>query len=151
MITGRSDIVNGDGQIFSTFCADDLRLPVTLSTMGEHNVRNALVVLAWPIRWAWTCRQRQRSCQSFTDRLKFVRCGRCTVIDDTYNASPDSMKASVGVLSSMANVQGRRVVALSDMLELGEDEKRYHHEVGEYIAEKEIDELVVFGELSRDS
>lgn len=44
----------------------------------------------------------------------------CTLIDDTYNASPDSMKASVSVLSSMEGVKGRRIAALADMLELGE-------------------------------
>ena len=77
-------------------------------------------------------------------------CDRCTVIDDTYNASPDSMRASIHVLSSMENVKGRRIAALSDMLELGEDEKEYHYEVGKYIASQDIDELVVFGELSRE-
>lgn len=145
------DIVNGDGQISFTFCTNDLRLPVTLSTMGEHNVRNALVALGVAHQMGVDVSAAAKKLSEFHgQRLKFVRCGRCTVIDDTYNASPDSMKASVGVLSSMANVQGRRVAALSDMLELGEDEKRYHYEVGEYISEKEIDELVVFGELSRE-
>lgn len=145
------DIVNGDGQISFMFCANDLRLPVTLSTMGEHNVRNALVALGVAQQMGVDVPAAARKLSEFHgQRLQFVRGGRCTVIDDTYNASPDSMKASVGVLSSMANVQGRRVAALSDMLELGEDEKRYHYEVGEYIAKKEIDELVVFGELSRE-
>ena len=50
----------------------------------------------------------------------------------------------------MANVQGRRIAALSDMLELGENEKQYHYEVGKYIASKPVDEVVVFGTLSRE-
>ena len=58
------DIVNGDGQISFTFCADDLRLPVTLSPWGNTMCATPWWLLAWPIRWAWTCRQRRRSCQS---------------------------------------------------------------------------------------
>ena len=71
----------------------------------------------------------------------------CTLIDDTYNASPDSMKASVSVLSSMEGVKGRRIAALADMLELGEKEREYHYEVGKFIAGTQVDEVAAYGEL----
>lgn len=47
-------------------------------------------------------------------------------------------------------IEGKRIAALSDMLELGEEEKAYHYAVGKYIAGKNIDEVIVFGELSRE-
>ena len=145
------DIRNGDGHVSFTFCAGELCIPVVLGTMGEHNVRNALVALGVAHQMGVDLEAAAEKLREFHgQRLKFVPCDRCTVIDDTYNASPDSMRASIHVLSSMENVKGRRVAALSDMLELGEDEKEYHYEVGKYIASQAIDELVVFGELSRE-
>ena len=145
------DIRNGDGHVSFTFCAGELRIPVVLGTMGEHNVRNALVALGVAHQMGVDLEAAAEKLREFHgQRLKFVPCDRCTVIDDTYNASPDSMRASIHVLSSMENVKGRRIAALSDMLELGEDEKEYHYEVGKYIASQDIDELVVFGELSRE-
>ena len=145
------DIRNGDGQISFTFCAGDLRQPVLLNTMGEHNVRNALVALGVAHQMGVDVEKAAEKLREFHgQRLQFVHCDRCTVIDDTYNASPDSMRASIHVLSSMENVKGRKIAALSDMLELGEDERKYHYEVGRYLASQDIDELVVFGELSRE-
>lgn len=145
------DIRNGDGHVSFTFCAGELCIPVVLGTMGEHNVRNALVALGVAHQMGVDLVAAAEKLREFHgQRLKFVPCDQCTVIDDTYNASPDSMRASIHVLSSMENVKGRRVAALSDMLELGEDEKKYHYEVGKYIASQNIDELVVFGELSRE-
>ena len=68
------------------------------------------------------------------------------MIEDAYNASPDSMKAALKVLSGM---EGRRIAVLADMLELGDKEKEYHEEVGRYLAECGIEELLCTGELSR--
>ena len=98
-------------------------MEVVLGTMGEHNVRNALVALGVAHQMG---------------------------LDNTYNASPDSMKASVSVLSSMEGVKGRRIAALADMLELGEKEREYHYEVGKFIAGTQVDEVAAYGELSEE-
>ena len=66
--------------------------------------------------------------------------------DDTYNASPDSMKAAVKVLCSMA-CEGRRIAVLADMKELGPDEERFHREVGTFIGGMPVDEVITLGEL----
>ena len=68
-------------------------------------------------------------------------------MDDTYNASPDSMKAAIGVLSSLP--AGRRIAVLADMKELGENTIQFHREVGAFLAEKPVDILVVYGELAQ--
>lgn len=139
-----------DGQTRFLFCSGNLRLPVCLNTMGEHNVRNALAALAVAHQTGVNLEKAAEKLHTFCGQRQRIIAGeRCTILDDTYNASPDSMKAAVNVLSSM-KTEGRKIAALSDMLELGEEEKAYHYAVGKYIAEKEIDTVIVFGELSRE-
>ena len=74
---------------------------------------------------------------------------RFTIVDDTYNASPDSMKASINVLCDMP-CEGKRVAVLGDMFELGQNEVAYHKEIGQFLLDKPIDEVVVLGELAQN-
>ncbi len=69
-----------------------------------------------------------------------------TIINDTYNANPVSMKAGLDVLHNSKN-QGRKVAILGDMFELGADSKKYHYEVGKYAGELGVDVICV-GELA---
>jgi UDP-N-acetylmuramoyl-tripeptide--D-alanyl-D-alanine ligase len=70
------------------------------------------------------------------------------MIDDTYNASPDSMKASIQVLCDLP-CSGRRVAVLGDMFELGDNAEEYHRELGRFLLDKPLDEVVVLGPLSQ--
>ena len=70
------------------------------------------------------------------------------MIDDTYNASPDSMKASINVLDELES-EGKKIAVLGDMFELGENSEQLHYDIGKHLATKKIDELVVVGELSQ--
>ncbi|MCI6858697.1 MAG: UDP-N-acetylmuramoyl-tripeptide--D-alanyl-D-alanine ligase [Eubacterium sp.] len=130
---------------------EEKHFPVILGTMGVHNVRNALVALGVSHQMGLNVKEAAKALETFHgQRQQMHRLKSCTLIDDTYNASPDSMKASVNVLSSMEGVKGRRIAALADMLELGEQEKEYHYEVGAYIARTKVDEVAVYGELSKE-
>ncbi len=71
------------------------------------------------------------------------------VIDDTYNASPQSAKVAIDILKSM-QTDGRKMLVFGDMLELGADTEAEHNAVGKYIAENNFDALFVVGERSRD-
>ena len=71
------------------------------------------------------------------------------IIDDTYNASPQSAKAALEVLAQMPTA-GRRIAIFGDMLELGAMSEASHQEVGEYAVQMGVDYLFVFGERSRD-
>lgn len=73
--------------------------------------------------------------------------GCLTLVDDCYNANPDSMRCAVDSLSAC---DGRRVCLLADMLELGADSPRLHHELGAYAAEKGIDLVAACGELGKE-
>ena len=57
------------------------------------------------------------------------------------------MKASIDVLSELPG-NGKKIAVFGDMFELGENSEMYHYEVGKYMADKDIDELIVVGELS---
>ena len=68
-----------------------------------------------------------------------------TVIDDTYNASPDSMMGNIDVLCSM-KATGRRIAVLADMLKLGDVSVEAHRSVGRRCAQKKVDILYVIGQ-----
>ena len=144
-----------DGQTLFRFYYKDgeaeKNMEVVLGTMGEHNVRNALVALGVAHQMGLDMEVAAKALSTFHgQRQQMHTLKSCTLIDDTYNASPDSMKASISVLSSMEGVKGRRIAALADMLELGEKEREYHYEVGKFIAGTQVDEVAAYGELSEE-
>ena len=126
------------------------RIPVRLAVMGSHNVLNAMVSLAVASECGIPMEKAAKCLQEFTgfkNRQQIYHVGGMTIIDDTYNASPVSMKAGLEVLGSITKAE-RRIAVLADMKELGEKARSYHYEIGEYIAEHPIDEVVILGELA---
>jgi UDP-N-acetylmuramoyl-tripeptide--D-alanyl-D-alanine ligase len=71
-----------------------------------------------------------------------------TVIDDTYNANPDSMRAAIDVLASRPSP---RVLVMGDMGEVGDHGPAFHREIGAYAKERGIDALYALGDASRDA
>jgi UDP-N-acetylmuramoyl-tripeptide--D-alanyl-D-alanine ligase len=69
-----------------------------------------------------------------------------TVVDDTYNANPDSVRAAIDVL---AGLPGPRLLVLGDMGEVGDQGPQFHAEVGGYARERGIEQLFTHGELAR--
>ena len=65
------------------------------------------------------------------------------IIDDSYNASPDSMKAALDVLASIKGT--RKIAILGDMFELGKDEEKYHRQIGKYAFQKGINVVLSVG------
>lgn len=137
---------------FPAFTAvfEDQRVPVKLSVMGSHNVLNAMVSLAVASERGIPMEAAAKKLGEFTgfkNRQQIYEANGMTIIDDTYNASPVSMKAGLEVLNSLTKVK-RRIAVLADMKELGEDAPKYHYEIGEYITEHPIYEVVTLGELA---
>lgn len=126
------------------------RIKVVLNALGKHNVGNSLVGIAIADYMGLDVEKAAAAYADFKgirQKLYMVP-GKYTIIDDSYNASPDSMKASINVLADMDN-KGKKIAVLGDMFELGENSIEYHLEVGRHLATKKIDELVVVGELSQ--
>ncbi len=123
--------------------------PVQLKVYGDHNVMNALAAIAVAERYgiAPECAiQGLSNYEPIAMRGQIKEKNGITWIDDTYNASPDSMRSGVQVLLSLESK--RKIAVLADVLELGEQSEKLHREVGEYIAttvEKKADCLVTVG------
>lgn len=123
------------------------RVPVVLSVLGNHNVINAVGALAVADYFGVDVEKAAKALTSFTgfqNRLQTFHTGGYTIIDDTYNASPASMKAGLSVLCGYETA-GRKIAVLGDMFELGSRAKEYHYEVGEFAADQTFDELILIG------
>lgn len=80
-------------------------------------------------------------------RLSFNTLKGLTLIDDCYNANPDSMKSSI---STLCTLKGRHVCILGDMLEQGENSSRMHREIGAFASEKNVAQLLCSGTYASD-
>jgi len=123
-----------------------------LAAAGEHNVRNALAATACALAAGINVDAIVRGLESFAPvngrlQRKTAHTG-AMVIDDTYNANPDSVRAAIDVL---ANAAAPRVLVLGDMGEVGSDGPQFHEEVGAYAKARGIDRLLALGELARHS
>jgi UDP-N-acetylmuramoyl-tripeptide--D-alanyl-D-alanine ligase len=121
-----------------------------LGTPGIHNATNAALAVAAALCFNITMEEAARGLAklSFTDkRLHIVEKQGIKIIDDTYNASPDSMRAAIDVLVSVQG--GRKIAILGDMYELGEKEEQYHFEVGEYASLVGVDVVISVGKNAR--
>lgn len=128
------------------------RVPMRLNVMGSHNVLNVMASLAVARESGISMEEAAKTLEEFTgfkSRQQIYDSNGMTIIDDTYNASPVSMKAGLEVLGSVAKAS-RRIAVLADMKELGEKSPEFHYEIGEYIAEHPVDLVVVLGELSKE-
>ena len=127
---------------------EDVRIDVTIPTMGRHNVLNALCAMAVGTQLGLSADEIKRGLESFENvgsRNHIIKTDTLTIIDDCYNANPTSTKAGLDTLSKLS---GRRIAILGDMKELGKDELALHREVGAYAKEVGIDMLVAVGPLS---
>ena len=126
------------------------KLPVRLSVMGRHNVLNAMAALAVADQYGVSLEEAVRSLEAFDgfkNRQQVYHVHGITVIDDTYNASPVSMKAAIEVLSSLT-AKGRKIAVLADMKELGTQASEFHREVGRHLADYPADILLTLGSLA---
>ena len=125
--------------------------PCALALRGVHNVSNAVQAAAVGIAMGMTL---DEVCDALAGALPeagrqevLVARRGFTVVNDAYNANPDSMRASLAMFSAM-DVEGRRIAVLGDMGELGSFEEEGHRIVGETAASCPLDLLVCVGPLS---
>ena len=143
-----SDInVTADGSVFELHTPQG-NCRIDLPAAGLHNVRNALASAACAIAAGASLQHVAEGLQAFRavkGRLQQMRLGDFSLIDDTYNANPDSVLAAIDVL---AQLQGATRLVLGDMGEVGNDSDAVHAEVGRYARERGIGSLFTVGTAS---
>lgn len=124
---------------------------VHIAAGGVHTVRNALAAIACAVAAgvgtdaivnglnAW---------RPVAGRGVILRTARCIVVDDTYNANPDSVRAAIDLLAAAPSP---RVLVLGDMGEVGARGPQFHQEVGAYARERGVDVLLALGPLMREA
>ncbi|RJG09428.1 UDP-N-acetylmuramoyl-tripeptide--D-alanyl-D-alanine ligase [Massilia cavernae] len=121
-----------------------------LAAFGLHNVRNALAAIACAVAAGIGRDAIVRGLEAFvpvSGRLQRKQAANgATVIDDTYNANPDSVRAAIDVLAACPEP---RVLVLGDMGEVGTQGREFHEEIGAYAASRGIATVLATGELAR--
>jgi len=124
---------------------------VKLGVPGEHNAMNALAASAVGLAFKVPPAKIQKALASFravSKRMQVFDIKGVTVINDTYNANPDSVLAALRTLGS-TETKGKRVAVLADMLELGMSSEEAHRKVGQAASTSGVEYLLTYGTLAR--
>jgi len=123
---------------------------VKIRVPGLHNVYNALAAIAAASLLEVDLRSSGEALESFEPvRVKTISASSITIMDDSYNANPDSVRAAADILSAIP--APRRIFVLGEMLELGSESERLHREVGAMLAASGSDILIGIGGLTRSA
>ncbi|MCS7013434.1 MAG: UDP-N-acetylmuramoyl-tripeptide--D-alanyl-D-alanine ligase [Chloroherpetonaceae bacterium] len=126
---------------------------VQLRLVGRHNVFNALAAAAVGLNFGIPLVRIKDALERFDinpalKRMAVFEHNGVLIINDTYNANPDSMRAALDALRAVV-CQGKRIAVLGDMLELGDFTTSEHRALGEYLTQLGIDVLFGYGEAMK--
>ena len=125
------------------------RIHVTVPSYGSHMVYAALEGAAVGLEMGLTDDEISAGVAAYETvgrRANVTDTGYITLVDDCYNANPDSVMCAI---DSLKTINGRKVCILGDMLEMGENKAGLHAQVGKYASDNGADLLLTVGELSR--
>tara|TARA_X000000368_G_C23025274_1_gene709863 strand:- start:385 stop:1356 length:972 start_codon:yes stop_codon:yes gene_type:complete len=119
---------------------------VKINLLGKHNIKNILAACACSYALDIPTKIMKKGIEAikpYPGRLEIINSkGGSTIINDTYNANPSSMKEAIDVLSS---IKGKKILIIGDMAELGNDSNKYHQELGDYIKKSSVDFTLAVG------
>ena len=119
---------------------------ITLSMIGLHQIENVLAAAACAIKIGISpdlIKKGLEKVRSEKGRLELIELQNFTILDDSYNANPESIKAAI---DSLKQFSGKKVLVLGTMAELGKDSSKLHQEIGDYAREQNIDSLITIGQ-----
>jgi UDP-N-acetylmuramoyl-tripeptide--D-alanyl-D-alanine ligase len=139
------------GTSFVMHWPDGDKSDIQLSILGEHHVMNALAAASVSHVLGASKQQIVSALEAMelAERWRMQRLVRpdgVTIINDSYNASPDSMKAALQTLAQLGRMGSRTIAVLGEMAELGEYSRHEHDSIGRLVVRLNIDQLVVVGE-----
>ena len=124
---------------------------LTLSMIGLHQIENVLAAAACAINLGISpdlIKKGLEKVRPEKSRLELIELQNFTILDDSYNANPESMKAAI---DSLKQFSGKKVLVLGTMAELGKDSSRLHQEIGDYARKQNIDSLITIGQEAQYS
>lgn len=145
-----TDITEANGSTSFTVRFDGQTQRVTVPAVGRHHVYDALAAFCAGLTLSVSPDQIAKGLLNYAPagmRQRMRTVAGITVIEDCYNASPDSQQAALEVLASLP--AKRKIAVLGDMLELGDYTETAHRAVGAYAAKTKPDQLFCFGEASQ--
>ena len=119
-----------------------------MSLLGKHNISNTAIAIELAKKIGLTDEKIQKGLKEIkisNMRFQEIKIGNDIYINDAYNASPMSMKAAIDTLNEIYNDK-YKIAILGDMLELGENEVDYHMDVLNYLLDKKIKLIYLYGE-----
>lgn len=122
---------------------------VSMHVSGRYMLENAMAAVCVGYEMGLNIEQLREGLESYRPvghRGRIIELAGARIIDDCYNAGPDSMRAAI---TALCELQGRKLALLGDMLELGEGSRRLHYEIGEFAAEMGVDILFTVGNEAR--
>ncbi len=150
-IKGTLVAVDAKGCVKFTVKADRKReFTVKLSTPGTQGMINALAASAVGLSFGVSAAKIQHALKKFKPvgkRMEVVSSGGVTILNDTYNANPDSVIAALETVRVMRST-GKKIIILADMLELGESSAREHERIGEHVQAMGFKYLLTFGQMA---
>jgi len=119
---------------------------ITLSMIGLHQIENVLAAATCAIKLGVSLdiiKKGLEKVRSEKGRLELIELQNFTILNDSYNANPESMKAAI---DSLKQFSGKKVLVLGTMAELGKNSTKHHQEIGDYAREQNIDCLISIGQ-----
>ena len=145
-----SEITESKSNINFNLNYSNASLNVNLSMIGLHQVDNALAAAACAIALGIEPDVIKKGLENTLPekgRLELIELENFKILDDSYNANPESMKAAIDCIG---NFSGEKVLVLGSMGELGIDSKKLHQEIGDYVRQSKIDHLLTIGEDAKE-
>jgi UDP-N-acetylmuramoyl-tripeptide--D-alanyl-D-alanine ligase len=124
---------------------------IIVGVPGEHNAKNALAAASVGLTMKVPASDIQKKLASFqpaSKRMQVQQIAKVVILNDTYNANPDSTLAALETLCTMKS-GGRKIAVLADMLELGPHADELHRQIGISLNSQAVDVLLTFGPLSK--
>jgi UDP-N-acetylmuramoyl-tripeptide--D-alanyl-D-alanine ligase len=141
------------GRVSFTLCSAGCRQPVSMQFIGRHNVSNALAAAVVGSHFGVGHDGVASALGGLLPakgwkRMELLEGGGIVVLNDTYNANPDSVRFALDTLAGL-ECGGSKIAVIGDMLELGDTSAVEHEAIGRYIQQVPVDGLCTFGEMSK--
>ncbi|GGY62744.1 UDP-N-acetylmuramoyl-tripeptide--D-alanyl-D-alanine ligase [Cellvibrio zantedeschiae] len=128
----------------------DKKIPVSINALGEHSVRNALMAAAMAHAVGASLESIKQGLGNFSavgGRMsRHIGTNQSLIIDDSYNANPGSVRVAIDVLAAR---NGKRILVLGDLAELGANAESLHAQLGAYAKQQNIDHFYTLGVLTK--